>query len=437
MFRITKIPATLRAVRHRNYRLFIIGQIISLIGSWMQSTAQGWLVYRLTRDAFLLGLVSFAAGVPTLALGLFAGVVVDRANRHRILVITQVLFLFQAFVMGVLTLIHNPHGEPIITFWHIALLSVFAGAVQAFDLPARQSFLIEMVPHEDLGNAIALNSLTFNAARVVGPSIAGLVIALLQRMDPNRSGFGEGMCFMLNAVSFLAVIFSLLRMNLSPGAVKRFKGSSEGYLMDGLKYVNTRPHIGALLLFVGMMALFGIPYIMLLPVFAKDVLHGDSRTFGYLTASVGIGAMIGGILLARREHMHGLTKVIAGTTFAFSIIVTVFAWMTDVRLACVTVALAGMCMVSAMISSQTVTQAFIAERYRGRVMSLYSMMAVGLYPFGCLIAGAEAKYFGPSTGLTINALICFATAAYYSMKLPRLRAAARATPEYQLIAGAR
>lgn len=428
---VVKLPATLRALRHRNYTLFISGQVVSFVGGWIQSTAQGWLVYRLTSDAFLLGLVNFASQIPVLFLGIFAGIVADSFSRHRLILFTQLLFMLQAFAMAALTLVHTPQGQPMITIWYIVGFAAFAGVIQAFDLPARQAFLVEMVPPVDLGNAVALNSLSFNAARVVGPSVAGQLIAFIQHLRPSSVGFGEGMCFLINGCSFLAVIVQLLRMRIGGSVPRGSDNSSTGYLLEGVHYLRQHTHIRDLLCFVGMMAVFGLPYLVLMPIFAKDVLRGSSVTFGALMTSVGVGAIAGGIAMARRSHLHGIGKVIAATTAGFSLIVTWFSWTRNLGLSCVTVALAGWCMVSAMIGSQTLLQTLVAERFRGRVMSFYSMVAVGLSPFGALLSGALAKRWGAPWAMTINAAICLLTAAVFARRLPKLRLAARSTPEYQ------
>lgn len=430
-----KVPDTLRALRHRNYLLFINGQVISLAGSWMQGTALNWLlVNSLKSSAFQLGLMNFARQVPILALGLFAGAVADSVNRHKLIIWTQILLMVQGFILGYLTLTTGAGGAPIITFWHIMMLSLFAGIVDSFDMPARQTFLLQMVPKEDLNNAIALNSLTFNAARVVGPGIAGVLIYKLQQLRPGTTGFGEGMCFLINAVSFVAVIIQLLRMRVSADTVRPFHGSSEGYLVEGLRYVYKHHHIRALLTHVGLMSLFGVPYLMLVPLFAKDVLHGNSQTLGYLTSSIGIGAITGGVLLARRKDVLGLGRVIAVSTCGFAVVILAASRVQTTGLSCFVVGLAGFCMVSAMISSQTLVQTLISEKLRGRVMALYSMVTIGLMPFGSLLSGAEADRFGIRQAMVIIGIICLVAGIFFAIRLPRLHRAAARTPEYQHIA---
>lgn len=427
------LPETLRSLRHRNYLLYISGQIVSLVGDWVQATAQQWLVYSLTMNALYLGFVGFAAQAPVLALGLFAGVVADSVNRHRLIVITQILLMGQAFALALLTLLHGPDGKPLITLWHIIMLATFTGTVQAFNLPARLSFMAEVVSKEDLGNAIALNSLSFNAARIVGPAIAGTLIAVFHRLRPGTLYFGEGACFLINAVSFLAVIIQLLRMNLAPGTVERKHTSSESYLVQGLKYVSRRPHIRAFLYHVAMMSMFGVPYLTVMPVFAKDIFQGDAQSYSSLLTSIGVGALIGGVMMARRTRITGLGRVIVAATAGFSVVALVFSWLNSLALACVVVGLGGFCMVSAMIGSQTLIQTLVSENYRGRVMGLYNMMSVGLMPFGSLIIGANTQHFGPRWSLTANAVICLATALVLMTQLPALRRAAHAAPEYRAL----
>lgn len=424
------VPNTLRALRHRNYRLLIFGQLISLTGSWMQSTAQGWLVYQLTDSKFLLGLVGFASQVPVLALGVLGGVVADAMSRHRTVLITQILLMVQALLLAVLTLVPGPDGRPLIQVWHIILLAVFAGSVQAFDMPARQAFLVQVVPKYDINNAIALNSLTFNAARVFGPALAGMLIAIMQGLARTRQNFGEGMCFLINALSFVAVIVQLMRMDASAKQLRPVGPTTEADLASALHYLRHRLHLRALMYHAGAVALLGLPYLVLLPAVAKDTLGGDSRMLGWLTTSVGVGAMTGGVLMARRKHIQGLGKVIAGATAAFGLTVIVVAQTSTPWLACVGFGIAGLCMVSAMISSQTLVQSLVSENYRGRVMSFYSMMTIGMMPFGSLLVGGFAEHFNVQKALMLSGFGCIGIAAAFAWYLPAIRAAARSSPEY-------
>jgi MFS family permease len=410
--------------------------MISLTGAWMGGTAQGWLVYALTSDAFFLGLVGFASQVPVLALGLFAGIAADSFNRHKLLVMTQTLIMAQTLALAALTLVHGADGKPVVALWHILTLVVFSGIVQAFDMPARQTFLVQMVPKEDLGNAVALNSLTFNAARVLGPSMAGALIAIMQKLRPEVQFFGEGMCFLINGLSFVAVIVQLLRMKVEPRTVRPFRGSTTGYLLEGIAYLKKRRHIGALLFFVGMLTLFGLPYLVLMPVFARDLLGGDSRTFGYLMTSVGVGAMAGGIRMARRVQVRGLGRLMAVYAVGFSLIIILFSWVSVTAISCVALGIAGFTMVTTMIGAQTLVQTLVSEEFRGRVMSFYMMMNVGLMPFGSLLTGAAAHRFGARWAMTADAVVCLITALVFARHLPILRMSARETPEYQQVIAA-
>ncbi|MGI8908615.1 MAG: MFS transporter [Candidatus Sumerlaeaceae bacterium] len=426
------IPGLLRALRHRNYRLFIAGQIVSLVGNWIQGTALNWLVLNvLMASSFQLGVFNFALQVPVLLLGLFAGALVDTVNRHRLLLVTQGLFMVHAVVLAVLTLLHHGSGAPLLTYPLAVGLAFVSGVLQAFDLPARSAFLLQMVPREDLQNAVALNSLTFNGARVIGPALAGTLLAWFSRAYSDRLGFGEGLCFVMNAVSYIAVLLSLLQMRVEAPPADRKADYSPRYLLDGIRYVAARPHIAGLLLHLTIMALFGIPYLLLIPVFAREVLHGDASVFGRLMASIGIGALAGGVIMAMRKGVRGLGRHMTASTAAFAICILVFARMDFLWSASLAIGAAGFSMVMAMIGSQTLAQTLVAENVRGRVLSLYTMISVGMLPFGSLISGALAQYFGVRTAFTINGAVCLLTALGFSLTLPRLRAWAHATEEYQ------
>lgn len=432
------LPGALRALRHGNYRLFIIGQVISFTGSWIQSTALGWLVYNLlTKSSFKLGLMNFALQVPVLFLGLYAGALADTVNRHRMLLITQGLFMVQSAALAVLTLVHHDSQMPLITFNLVMILATVAGILQAFDLPARQAFLLEMVPREDLQNAVALNSLTFNAARVIGPAVAGAIVAYVTRVHPSRLALGEGVCFAINTVTYIAVLSSLLRMKLpdsayAPAASGARRGS---YLVEGVQYVRNEPHLRALMLHLMMMALFGIPYLMIIPVFAKEVLQGGADIFGTLMASVGAGALAGGALMAMRPSVRGLGRHMALSTAGFSCFLLILALSSSTVTAMVLLALAGFCMVMAMISSQTLTQMLTRENLRGRVMSIYAMISVGFLPFGSLLSGSLAEHLGVRWALAINAGMCLLTSGLFVLYLPRLRAYVHQTDEWKSATG--
>ncbi|MCX7717884.1 MAG: MFS transporter [Candidatus Sumerlaeaceae bacterium] len=423
-------PRTLRALRHPNYALLFSGMVFSLVGHWMQDTALRWLIYRMTSDPFLLGLHSFAAQLPVLALGFVSGVLADRMSRHRLILLTQSLYTVQATVLFALTVLHGADGEPLIRYWHIVALAGFAGILQSFDLPARQAFLAQIVPREDLGNAIALNSLAFNTARIVGPSLAGGVITLAVVLGVGGQAAGEALCFAVNAVTFLIVVVQLLRMRLDQTVSVSYAGSGSGHVAEGLRYAFGQLHIGATIVFVGLIAIFGLPYLVLLPVFARDVFGGDARMLGQLFSSIGIGALTGGIVMARRRRLRGLGRSIAAAALGFSVVIILFSWTESWLLGCLGLVVAGFCMVSAMIGCQTLVQVLVEERFRARVMSLYTMMNLGMMPFGSLLAGWLAGRLGPRVALSACGAVCLLVALGFALLLPAIRRSARATPEY-------
>lgn len=426
------IPQSLRALRYPNYRLFIGGQIISLTGSWMQNTALSWLVYSLlTQSSFYLGLMNFALQIPVLILGLVAGAAADIYNRHRLLMWTQALFMLESALLAFLTLTHGTDGIPLITFWSALSLATFSGVLKAFDLPARQAFLLEMIPRHELSNAVALNSLTFNMARVIGPSAAGILIARMGQVRPGQPGFGEGICFLVDALSYLAVLYSLYRMKLQPRPAQRGQGKGAKYLLDGLSFVRMNRHIKALLLHLSVMSVFGVPYLMMIPVYAKDVLHGEANEYGSLMTAVGVGAVFGGIIMTRRKSVKGLGRHMAWSVFGFSITMAILAANSHFKMAMLLLAIAGFFMVMAMIGSQTLLQTLLPEDIRGRVMSIYGMISVGFLPIGSLLSGAVAEHWGVRLLFVANAVICFTATVYFLIKLPDLRKAALATPEYR------
>lgn len=399
-----------RALRHRNYRLFFGGQGISLIGTWMTRVATGWLVYRLTGSAFLLGLVSFAGQIPVLFLGPFAGVWVDRLNRHRVLLVTQALSMLQSFALAGLAL------AKIITVNEIILLNLFQGAVNAFDMPARQAFVIEMVEDaEDLGNAIALNSSLVNAARLIGPSIAGLLIALA----------GEGFCFLIDGISYLAVIASLLAMVVVGRPREYAHGSVLSELRDGWTYIRGFHPIWWILLLLALVSLVGMPYTTLMPIFAGRILHGGAHTLGFLMAATGVGALIGAVRLAARRSVLGLGRVIPMTAAGFGASLIAFSLSRHQWLSMLLLVVTGFCFMQQMAASNTILQTIVENKKRGRVMSFYSMAFQGVAPFGSLIAGGAASRIGAPLTLTIGGAICIGGAALFASQLPVLRGLVR------------
>ncbi len=400
------IKQTLRALRYRNYRLFFTGQGISLIGTWMERIALGWLVYKLTNSAFLLGLVSFLSQIPTFLLATVAGVLADRYNKHKIVIITQILAMVQAFILAILTLTHS------VNIWHIMILSVVLGLINAFDMPTRQSFVIELVDDKkDLSNAIALNSTMFNAARLIGPTIAGILISIV----------GEGICFLINAISYIAVITALLLMKIPPTVFSSKKEKVLKGLKEGIKYAYNFKPIRALLLFIGLVSLAGMPYTVLMPIFAKDILHGNANTLGFLLGAVGIGALCGAFYLASRKTVLGLDKwiPIAASVFGFGLIL--FSFSQNLIFSLILMLFTGFGMMMHMASSNTLLQTIVDDDKRGRIMSLYVMSFMGTAPFGSLLSGSIASRIGTPTTVFISGIIVLIGAAVFAKNLPSLK----------------
>jgi len=397
----------LRALAHKNYRLFFTGQSISLIGTWMTRIATSWLVYRLTGSAFLLGIVGFAGQIPSFLLAPFAGVLVDRWNRHRLLVITQALALLQSLAMAVLTL------TGVIKTPHIILLSVCQGLINAFDMPARQAFVVEMVEErEDLANAIALNSSMVNAARLIGPSLGGVVIAAI----------GEGWCFMIDALSYLAVIASLLAMTLTSRMIQPIREANIlQQLREGWNYAVRFAPIRDILLLIGLVSLVGMPYTVLMPVFANDVLHGGPNTLGLLMAASGVGALTGAMLLAARKSVLGLGKYIPLTAGAFGAGLIMFSFSRVIWLSLLLMVVSGLGFMIQMAVSNTILQTIVDEDKRGRVMSFYTMAFMGTAPFGSLLAGSVADRIGAPHTLLFGGIGCLLGAIWFATTLSNLR----------------
>jgi len=395
----------LRALGYKNYRLYFGGQGISLIGTWMQQVAMSWLVYRLTNSALLLGLVGFISQIPHLLISPFAGVLIDRLNRHRILIITQILSTLQAASLAVLVMTNS------IQIWHIFSLGLFLGIINAVDAPTRQSFVVLMVDKKDLGNAIALNSAMFNGARLIGPTLAGVAIA----------AFGEGLCFLFNAVSFLAVIWALMLMDMP--AFRQDKTNT--HILQGLKegahYTFGSPTIRAILIQVSSMSLIGMSYVVLMPIFAKNILRGGPQTLGLLVAGVGIGALFGALLLASRKETGGLLKMIGIASLIFSGALIAFSLSRWFPLSMAISLFLGFGMMSQMVSCNTVIQTIVDDDKRGRVLSFYTMSFMGISPFGALIMGSLASRLGAPLSTLIGGLCCLLIASFYLHRLPVLR----------------
>ena len=399
-----------RSLRYRNYRLFFYGQSISLIGTWIQRITVPWLVYRLTGSVFLLGLVGFAGQIPTFLMSPFAGVLIDRWNRHKILVITQILALIQALILAVL------FYEKSISVWHIAILSVVLGVINAFDMPARQSFVVDMIEKkEDLGNAIALNSSMVNSARLIGPSIAGVLISLT----------GEGMCFLINAVSYIFVIGFLLMMKIKPRKIAAQNTNVYQKFKEGFSYTFGFIPIRYIILLLALVSLMGMPYTVLMPVFAKTILHGGSHTFGFLMGASGIGALMGAIYMASRRSAAGLEKFIPWFAAIFGLGLILFSLSANFILSMFLMLITGFGMLMQMTSSNTILQTIVDDDKRGRVMSFYTMAFMGTAPFGSLLAGALASKVGAPNTLLIGGVACILGALVFFRKLPDIKKSIR------------
>jgi MFS family permease len=399
-----------RALRAPNFRLFFSGQSISLIGTWMTRIATSWLVYRLKGSAWLLGIVGFMGQIPTFLLAPFAGVWVDRWNKRTVLVWTQIFAALQSLALAALTLTKH------ITVADILVLSVLQGLINAFDMPGRQAFLVEMVDDKrDLGNAIALNSSIVNVARLVGPSLAGVVISL----------YGEGWCFLIDGVSYFAVIASLLMMQLRPMAVLESRDSLFQQLREGWQYVSNFLPIRNLLLLFAVVSLMGIPYTVLMPVFASQVLHGGPHTFGFLMAAAGVGALVSAVLLALRKTVKGLLRMVPISAALFGAGLVAFGFPHILWLSLALMLVVGFGMMQGMAASNTIIQTLAPADKRGRIMSFYTMAFVGMAPFGSLLAGGLAHVMTASWAVVITGTCCVLGAAWFWRQMGAVREAIR------------
>jgi MFS family permease len=395
-----------RALRHRNFRLFFAGQTISLIGTWMTRLATSWLVYRLTHSALLLGIVSFAGQIVGFALVPFAGVWVERLDRRKLLVWTQAAGAIQSLALAALTLAH------VITLREIIALAALQGLINAFDMPARQSFLIHMVEdRNDLSNAIAINSSMVNSARLIGPAIAGLVIAAA----------GEGWCFLIDGVSYFAVIASLLTMRVQPLNIRRSAASMLEQMREGWDYVSSFRPIRSILLLFALLSLMGWPYSVLLPVFAGQVLHGGAHTLGWLTGASGFGALISAISLAVRKSVAGLTRMAQVAAAMLGSALILFGLSHTLWLSLVLLVFVGFGLIQAASVSNTVIQSLVPEDKRARVMSYYTMAFFGASPFGSLLAGALAHRMGAPHTVMVTGAFCVAGSLWFALELPKIR----------------
>jgi MFS family permease len=400
----SKWATALRALRHRNFQLFFGGQLISLIGTWMQTVAQAWLVYRMTDSPLLLGSVGFASQFPVFLVAPLGGITADRVNRQRLVIATQAASMILAGILAALTLTGRVH------VWHIFVLAALLGVVNAFDIPGRQSFLVDMVGKEDLMNAIALNSSMFNGARIIGPAVAGILV----------SRIGEGWCFAANSISYIAVIAGLLLMHVHC-ASRASKHSPIEDIIEGFRWVNRTKVIRALLLLLGLVSLVGMPYTVLMPVFADKILHGGARGLGILMGSTGVGALFGALTLAAKTGVKGLGRWVALACGSFGISLFLFSFSHSFWLSVALLLPAGYSMMLQMACSNTLVQTMVPDHLRGRVMSVYSMMFMGMAPFGAFFGGALAHRVGAPITVAIGAATCVIGAIWFGRALPDLR----------------
>jgi MFS family permease len=405
----SKLSPALRALRHRNYQLFFAGQFISVIGTWMQNVAQAWLVYRLTQSSVLLGLVGFIGQFPVFLLAPVGGLAADRWRRHRIIVGTQAVMMLLAFALAAITL------SGTVQVSQVLVLAGLLGVVNAFDIPARQSFIVQMVGRADLPNAIALNSSLFNSARIIGPAIAGVLVAAI----------GEGWCFFANGVSYLAVIAGLLLMRIEPPVQVHAPGSPLAHLVAGFRWVGRTRPIRALLMQLGIVSLVGMPYTVLMPIFADRILHHGAAGLGILMGATGVGAVAGAIRLALRQGTGGLGRWVAYSTFSFGALLILFSLSRSFWLSALILVPVGFAFIVQMAASNTLIQSMVPDALRGRVMAAYSMMFMGMAPLGALGAGIAAAHLGAPLTVAIGGAGSCVSAAVFFSRLPSLRAEAR------------
>ncbi len=395
----------LRSLRYRNFRLFFLGQSISLVGTWIQRIAMPWLVYQITGSAFLLGVIGFAVQIPTLLLMPVAGVLTDRWDRYRVLMATQILSMLQALLLAAL------YYSGAAMVWPIIILGVLLGLINAFDMPVRQAFLIELVDRkEDLGNAVALNSSMVNGARLLGPSIAGVVIA----------SAGEGLCFLLNGLSYLFVIYSLLLIKIKTRTVQSRARNVLGEMKEGFVYTFGFPPFKAIILLLALVSLVGMPYAVLMPAFVKETLGGGPNIFGFLMAASGLGALFGAVFLAGKRSVLGLERLIPVSATAFGLGLIALSQTRHTVTALALMIITGLSMILHMAVSNTILQTLADDDKRGRVMSFFTMAFMGTAPFGSLLAGSAASAFGIETTLAVAGIFCLLGAALFATQLKKI-----------------
>jgi len=400
-----RTPRTFTSLRHRNFQLYFGGQLISAAGTWMQIIAQGWLVYQLSRSELILGIVGFAAAIPALLISPWGGVVVDRVPKRSLLVMTQTSAMLLAFILAWLTFSNR------ILVWHVILLAACLGAVNAFDAPARQAFVVEMVGREDLTNAIALNSMMFNSARVVGPAIGGLLLV----------AFGAAWCFLINGISFLAVIAGLLAMHVPPPRVRKTTTSPWYDLVRGVRYVRTHSELGGLLLLALIFSLFGMSYTTLLPAFVDQVLGQGAAGFGWINATTGLGAVSGALMVASAGDHGRRGRWLNRASLAFPLTLLAFAYMSYFPVSLLLAFGLGVGFMLQFTLMNTLLQTRVADSMRGRVLSLYTLTFFGFAPFGNLAIGWLSERLGLSVAISASALTALLLCRLVSFRNPRLR----------------
>ena len=428
-----RVRVALRSLRHRNFQLFFSGQLISLIGTWMQTVAQSWLVYRLTGSGLQLGAVGFASQIPVFLCAPLGGIVADRTNRQYVVIATQTASMVLAFILAALTLFH------IVQVWHVYLLAALLGVVNAFDIPGRQSFLVDMVGKDDLMNAIALNSSMFNGARVIGPAIAAVLLARL----------GEGWCFFANGVSYIAVIAGLVMMRVHAPARVSVNTSPWEHMVEGFQYVNRTAPIRTLLMLLGVVSITGMPYVVLMPIFADKILRGGGQELaslmgshdlgavrlGILMGAAGVGALLGALTLAVRSEVKGLGRWVTVCCAGFGVSLILFAVSKSFWLSVFLLLPVGYFIMLQMAASNTLIQVMVSDEFRGRVMAVYSMMFMGMAPLGALLGGALSDRLGAPLTIAIGGLAAVAGAWWFGVRLPKIRGEARRLILAQTMAG--
>jgi MFS family permease len=403
-----------RALNSRNFRLFFFGQSASLIGTWMQQIAMRWLVYRLTKSELMLGVVGFVSDIPLFLLVPFAGVLADRLKRHQILFVTQVLAAIQAAVLALLVITDS------VAVWHVVVLGGILGIISAFDITARQAFIVDMIENrEDLPNAIALNSFIFNGALLIGPAVAGILIAVV----------GEGPCFAINSLSYLTVLGALLLMKIPE---KKFSSGTLGFkaaIIEGAAYTFSSIPIRSILIFVAVVSFVGASYPLLMPVYAEDILQGGPRVFGYLMSATGVGALAGAILLASRNNLKGLGEMIVIAAIMYGVGYFALALSNVLSISLIIALVLGFSLMMQMASSNTIVQTIVEDQKRGRVLSLFVMARRGIESLGSLLFGAIAASVGTPGTLMIAGILCLLAVAAFAAKLPSIRQAGNAFDE--------